>query len=105
MACDGRFACIVTQVPSGDSCTTLLSLSFSKNAFHIAQEKYFSKADAKIRSFRQTNKSLEKYFSKIMKNFPIIDINQRKEGKKPIPTPARGREMDGKRMRNENGKG
>ena len=39
-----------------------------------------------------------------MKNFPIIDINQRKEGKKPIPTPARGREMDGKRMRNENGK-
>ena len=48
---------------------------------------------------------MEKYFSKIMKNFPIIDINQQKGKKKPTPTPPRGREMDGKGMRNENGKG
>ena len=39
-----------------------------------------------------------------MKNFPIIDINQRKGRKKPSPTPSRGREMDVKGMRNENGK-
>ena len=39
-----------------------------------------------------------------MKNFPIIDINQQKGKKKPTPAPSRGREMDGKGIRNENGK-
>ena len=48
---------------------------------------------------------MEKYFSKIMKNFPIIDINQQKKEKKsPLRLPQRGGEMDGKGMRNENGK-
>ena len=46
---------------------------------------------------------MKKYFSKIMKNFPIIDINQQKGKKKPTPTPPRGG-MDGRGMRNENGK-
>ena len=38
-----------------------------------------------------------------MKNFQIIDINQQKGKKKPTPTPPRGG-MDGRGMRNENGK-
>ena len=40
-----------------------------------------------------------------MKKFQIVDINQQKGKKKPTPAPSRGREMDGKGMRNENGKG